>query len=278
MDVAEVLVQLGIAPIKELGALIPERGAAHVVLPIAGVTDDLEDFGAEMRRCFLREGLGEILRAGEVSFLDLSDGIAIHIVRRSSGGLRCLGSTEAAGEEQEGDGDDVQLCQSLAHERSEGTLHLTTLIGLKTGSVSGGEIRGLIAIEDGFERAFFNGRSALCGLDELRGTTEELLVAGTAAEGVIFIQSDFEKPAFLSKLKELFLSEHSSPVGYSCFLGLASILNTFSYNETSVTNFKEKLLGIDKIQILGETVTFINREAQLSLATRQIKNGTSIPY
>ncbi len=111
----------------------------------------------------------------------------------------------------------------------------------------------------------------------LVSTPDVIAASGDAAEGVVFVQLDYDKPKFREYLKQAFGTEDSSPVGFSCLVGLATVLQTIDRTKSQPELLTAQLLRVEKVDVLGETVTFANREAQLNLVPRRIHGGSVQP-
>ena len=111
----------------------------------------------------------------------------------------------------------------------------------------------------------------------LVSTPDVIAASGDAAEGVVFVQLDYDKPKFREYLKQAFGTEDSSPVGFSCLVGLATVLQTIDSTKSQPELLTAQLLRVEKVDVLGETVTFANREAQLNLVPRRIHGGSVQP-
>ena len=94
----QVLAEFGVVGGEELGASIPEGGAAEVAGAEAGVADEFEEFGAELGFVgVFDEGFGEVLGVFEFAFGEGFAGFGV-------GGVRVLGGQGGGEGEEEGQG------------------------------------------------------------------------------------------------------------------------------------------------------------------------------
>lgn len=106
----------------------------------------------------------------------------------------------------------------------------------------------------------------------LIGSPDSLSRAGKGADNVVFVEVDFNQPAFLKRLAELTHATHSSSVGYSCYVALTSVLQNLQ-GCNSKSECSTRLLSAKQVRLLDGEVGIMNREIQIPVVLRELKKG-----
>lgn len=104
---------------------------------------------------------------------------------------------------------------------------------------------------------------------------EVIQSAGSVADGVMFVELDFEQASFLRKYAERTGGERPTSVGYACFVALSTILQAIARYPavTDSTSLYDALLKTRTVVLPDGEISYINREAEVRLRLRKIKDG-----
>ncbi len=112
----------------------------------------------------------------------------------------------------------------------------------------------------------------------LIGTADALSNAGSAADGTHFVELDFQQPRYLKEIAQRFDGEGASPIGYSCYVSLSTVLTMLSERAASDASVNsasiyELLKGLNEVHLLDGPVRILEREIQFGLKVREIRSG-----
>lgn len=98
--------------------------------------------------------------------------------------------------------------------------------------------------------------------------------AGTAGEGVQFVELSGDKPIFLKHLKEQFGNEIATGLNYACYASLSAALTLVSTQQVkSPTDLYQVMLNTKEFELFDEKLPFISKELQFSTAAREVHQG-----
>lgn len=93
------------------------------------------------------------------------------------------------------------------------------------------------------------------------------------ADGVIFVEPEYEKPAFLKALAEQSGSSDSSPIGYGCYVGLTYALQLADHAASRRIAPIDAISSLAQITTLDGPITIQDREAKFKVVTKLIRDG-----
>jgi ABC-type branched-subunit amino acid transport system substrate-binding protein len=96
---------------------------------------------------------------------------------------------------------------------------------------------------------------------------------GSLAEGVVFVELNYQQPAFLKALYEMNGSTDTSPIGYGCYIGLTYALQLLEQSKKEGVSLTDLLSTKVDIQTLDGAISIKDREAKFQLVTKVIKQG-----
>lgn len=96
-----------------------------------------------------------------------------------------------------------------------------------------------------------------------------------ALEGVIAVEMNFRKPKFFAAVNEIFKHDPLSSMTYSCYFGLAQLLQALAVNKSIETpqEMYRELLKTESVKLLDDPVIFRDREIQVELLYEVLRAG-----
>lgn len=107
----------------------------------------------------------------------------------------------------------------------------------------------------------------------LVGSSDVRKELGPLAEGMMFVEVDYQKAGFLKLLSQQSRSSETSPIGYGCYVGLTYALQLVEYATTNKVSLVEAQKRANQITTSDGAILLREREAKFDLKTKVIRNG-----